>query len=174
MTQNSHRTIFANVSLVANEGRVSFRYEGADEPSKKHVESDGNIDCAKPADLGTGPVNLQFQLQTPKVTLDGVGYDLEFVGKQSVGIRAAKDGRAMLGYLFRCLLGVLHISQGQFHGYTNPDANPHKLRFTNLNNDGRRYKYTLRARAKADRGGAVLWLDDDPIIQNRGGGTGSF
>lgn len=174
MPEKNYPVIAVDVSLIAAGGRVSFSYEGANESGKKHVKSNGNIDCAEPADLGNEPVYLQFQLQTPKITLDDIEYDLGFVGRQSVSIKEAREGRNLLPYLFRCLLKALHAWQGQFHGYTNPDANPHRLRFSNLNNDGRRYKYTLRAKAQASGGGAVVWLDDDPMIQNRGGDTGLF
>ena len=174
MTDKNQPTIVANISLIPSGKEVTFRYEAEDELSKRHLQSNGDIDCAAPADLGNGAVDIQFQLKTPKVTLDGIGYDLEFVGKQSVSITESKKDRAMLPYLFRCLLRFLRMQQDQFGGYGNPGGNPHHLRFTNLNNDGRRYKYTLRARARAEGGGAVLWLDDDPMIKNRGGGTGSF
>lgn len=173
----SYPTICANVSLVENGGRVSFSYEGADELSKEHLNKTGpgDIDCAEPRNLGggpdkgNGPVNLEFQLQTKKVTLDGIEYNLEFVGKQSVGIREAKN-EGVFSFL-RCLFEALHMMQGQFGGYTNPGGNPHKLKFMNQNNDKKEYKYTLRVRARAESGGAVLWLDDDPIIKNGGGGV---
>lgn len=170
----SYSTICANVSLTANGKQVSFSYEGADELSKRHVDPDGNIDCAEPADLGKGPVDLEFRIQTGKLTLDGIDYEVEFAGRESIGIKEEKGSGYNLAYLLGCLLKGLNVKQGQFGGYTNPGGNPHKLRFTNRNNDKKRYKYTLRARARAESGGAVSWLEHDPIIQNGGGGTGTF
>jgi len=172
MNEKNYPTIHANVSLMATGGRVSFGYEGADDLSKKHIESDGNINCAKPEDLGKGPVGLEFHLLTPKVTLDGIDYDLKFEGSESVRIKEKKDRGSFFAYLLNCLLEVFQKKQGQFGGYTNPGGNPHKLKFTNQNNDGKCYKYTLRAKAQAESGGAVLWLDDDPMIQNGGGHVG--
>ena len=174
MSEKNYPTIVANISLIPSGKEVTFRYEAEDELSKKHLQDNGDIDCAEPKDLGNGPVHLQFQLKTPKVTLDGIAYDLEFVGRQSVRITESKHDRALAAYLFRCLLRLARLQQSQFGGYGNPGGNPHHLRFSNLNSDGRSYKYTLRARARAEGGGAVLWLDDDPMIKNRGGGLGEL
>lgn len=174
MNENNCPTIVADVLLVASEGRASFGYEAGDELSKRHLQSNGDIDCASPDDLGSGPANIQFQLRTPKITLDGTDYELQFVGRESVHLSERGSGKSSLSGWIGCLLRVLRLQPAQFHGFTNPEGNPHKLRMTNRNNDGKRYKYTLRVRAHAAGGGGVRWLEHDPMIKNRGGGTSSY
>jgi hypothetical protein len=151
-------TVHVDVKLAPAGSDASFGYQGADEKSRIHVEPNGKIDLTKKSDLNHGPIDLEFQLGTTSLALDGMDYDLEFLADKSVTIAEEGETDRRAG------------DEPQFYGYANPGANPHRVRFSNKNNDGKKYKYTLRVKARARESGQERWLEHDPIIQNRGGG----
>lgn len=150
--------VAVDVNLATANGGASFGYKGADEHSRIHVEPNGNINLTKESGLNHGPVDIEFRLGPAEITLDGMLHDLEFLGKESIAITETGNSGRHSG------------DEPQFYGYANAEGNPHRLRFSNRNNDGKEYKYTLRIRARARGTGKERWLEHDPIIQNRGGG----
>lgn len=154
--------VSVDVNLASAESGASFGYKGADEHSRIHVEPNGNIDLTKESGLNHGPVDMEFRLGTAEVTLDGILHDLELLGEESISITESGQRGRHSG------------DEPQFYGYANVDGSPHRLRFTNRNNDGKEYKYTLRIRARPRGTGRERWLEHDPIIQNRGGGMTLF
>ncbi|MGH8428136.1 MAG: hypothetical protein ACRES7_09175 [Gammaproteobacteria bacterium] len=171
MDQTKHNaTICIDVTLETNGNRVEFRYQGADETSRNHVAQNGDIDLCKSSALGRGPVDLFFRLRTAPLILEEIAYYPSFATRDSIWIVEAKCGMPVGTYRPRGIFACCGLRHPQFYGYSNPDSEPRGLRFSDRNDDGKEYKYTLRILAVGAQGSR--WLEDDPKIKNGGGGTG--
>lgn len=155
--------IHATVALEQKNGMVSFTYRDSGSTTRCRIEPNGDIDLSSEQ---AGPVQIHFDLETSRVTLDGALHELHFVpdsvwiaGHQQDTPRGPYRPRGIAGCLAR-----LGLRKAQFHHFEAPSGA--RVTFIDENNDHTRYKYTLRVEGKAGDG-TTRWHEHDPWIHNR-------